>query len=116
MSNIATIDVFDRLEVYPPYLLLVQGSSYTLTVTGGPKNKENVIIKYEIDKQKIVNVSEDYPNVYGKVFGQTKLKISLMYKYDYNKIYNINDDKHIINKMDLLYVENFIYLLISQIV
>ena len=106
MSNIATIEVFDRLEVYPPYLLLVPGSSYTLSVTGGPKNKENVIIKYEIDNQKIANVSEDYPNVYGKVYGKTKLKISLLYKYDYNKIYNINDDKHIINKTDLLCVEN----------
>ena len=75
MPNIATIDVFDRLELYSPYLLLVPGFSYTLTATGGPKNKENVIIKYEIDNQKIANVSEDYPNVYGKVYGQTKLKI-----------------------------------------
>ena len=106
VSNIATIEVFDRLEVYPPYLLLVPGTSYTLSVTGGPKNKENVIIKYEIDNDKIANVSENYPDVYGKIYGETKLKISLMYKYDYNKIYNINDDKHIINKTDVLYIEN----------
>ena len=106
MSNIATIEVFDRLEVYPPYLLLVPGSSYTLSVTGGPKNKENVIIKYEILDEKIANVSQDYPNVYGKLYGETILKISLLYKYDYNKIYNINDDKHIINKTDLLCIEN----------
>ena len=105
-SNIATIEVFDKLQVYPPYLLLVPGSSYTLSVTGGPKNKENVIIKYEIQDEKIANVTENYPNVYGKVYGETKLKISLLYKYDYNKIYNINDDKHIINKTDLLCVEN----------
>ena len=57
VSNIATVEVFDRLEVYPPYLLLVPGSSYTLSVTGGPKNKENVIIKYEIQDDKIANVS-----------------------------------------------------------
>ena len=106
MSNIATIEVFDKLEVYPPYLLLVPGSSYTLTVTGGPKNKENVIIKYEIADDKIANVSENYPEVYGKLYGETQLKISLLYKYDYNKIYNINDDKHIINKTDLLCIEN----------
>ena len=105
-SNIATIEVFDKLEVYPPYLLLVPGTSYTLSVTGGPKNKENVIIKYEIADTKIANVSENYPNVYGKIYGKTNLKISLMYKYDYNKIYNINDDKHIINKTDLLCIEN----------
>ena len=106
MSNIATIEVFDKLEVYPPYLLLVPGSSFTLSVTGGPKNKENVIIKYEIADDKIANVSENYPEVYGKIYGKTQLKISLLYKYDYNKIYNINDDKHIINKTDLLCVEN----------
>ena len=106
VSNIATVEVFDRLEVYPPYLLLVPGSSYTLSVTGGPKNKENVIIKYEIQDDKIANVSENYPDVYGKIYGETNLKISLMYKYDYNKIYNINDDKHIINKTDLLCIEN----------
>ena len=105
-SNIATIEVFDKLEVYPPYLLLVPGSSFTLSVTGGPKNKENVIIKYEIQDEKIANVSENYPNVLGKLYGETKLKISLMYKFDYNKIYNINDDKHIINRTDLLCVEN----------
>ena len=106
ISNIATIEVFDKLEVYPPYLLLVPGTSFTLSVTGGPKNKENVIIKYEIADDKIANVSENYPNVFGKLYGKTNLKISLMYKYDYNKIYNINDDKHIINKTDLLCVEN----------
>ena len=105
VSNIATIEIFDKLEVYPPYLLLVPGSSYTLSVTGGPKNKENVIIKYEIEDEKIANVSENYPNVFGKLYGETKLKISLMYKYDYNKIYNINDDKHIINKTEILCVE-----------
>ena len=106
ISNIATIEVFDKLEVYPPYLLLVPGTSFTLSVTGGPKNKENVIIKYEIADDKIANVSENYPNVFGKLYGKTNLKISLMYKYDYNKIYNINDDKLIINKTDLLCVEN----------
>ena len=42
LSNIATIEIFDKLNVYPPYLLLVPGSEYTLEVTGGPKNKENV--------------------------------------------------------------------------
>ena len=105
MSNIATVEVFEKLEVYPPYLLLVPGSSFTLSVTGGPKNKENVIIDYEIADEKIANVSQDYPNVYGKIYGETVLKITLMYKYDYNKIYNINDDEHIINKTDVLCVE-----------
>ena len=105
VSNIATIEVFNKLEVYPPYLLLVPGTSYTLSVSGGPTSKENVIIKYEIEKDEIANVSENYPIVYGKIYGETKLKISLMYKYDYNKIYNINDDKHIINKTDLLCIE-----------
>ena len=106
LSNIATIEVFEKLNVYPPYLLLVPGSEYTLEVTGGPKNKENVEIKYEILDSQIANVSSDYPKVYGAKYGETKLKISLIYKYDYDKIYNINDDKHIINKTDLLCVEN----------
>ena len=106
LSNIATIEIFDKLNVYPPYLLLVPGSEYTLEVTGGPKNKENVQIKYEILDPQIANVSSYYPKVYGAKYGETKLKISLIYKYDYDKIYNINDDKHIINRTDLLCVEN----------
>jgi hypothetical protein len=106
LSNIATIEVFEKLNVYPPYLLLVPGSEYTLEVTGGPKNKENVQIKYEILDPQIANVSSYYPKVYGAKYGETKLKISLIYKYDYDKIYNINDDKHIINRTDLLCVEN----------
>ena len=106
LSNIATIEVFEKLNVYPPYLLLVPGSEYTLEVTGGPKNKENVQIKYEMLDSQIANVSSYYPKVYGAKYGETKLKISLIYKYDYDKIYNINDDKHIINRTDLLCVEN----------
>ena len=106
LSNIATIEVFEKLNVYPPYLLLVPGSEYTLEITGGPKNKENVIIKYEMLDQHIANVSNNYPKVYGAKYGQTKLIISLIYKYDYDKIFNINDDKHIINKTDVLCVEN----------
>ena len=106
LSNIATIEVFEKLNVYPPYLLLVPGSEYTLEITGGPKNRENVEIKYEILDEQIANVSSNYPTVYGAKYGETKLKISLIYKYDYDKIYNINDDKHIINKTDLLCIEN----------
>ena len=105
LSNIATIEVFEKLNIYPPYLLLVPGSEYTLEITGGPKNKENVIIKYEMLDQQIANVSDNYPKVYGAKYGETKLIISLIYKYDYDKIFNINDDKHIINKTDVLCVE-----------
>ena len=105
LSNIATIEVFEKLNIYPPYLLLVPGSEYTLEITGGPKNKENVIIKYEMLDQQIANVSDNYPKVYGAKYGETKLIISLIYKYDYDKIFNINDDKRIINKTDTLCVE-----------
>ena len=105
LSNIATIEVFEKLSVYPPYLLLVPGSEYTLEIIGGPKNRENVQINYQMLDEQIANVSKDYPKVYGAKYGETKLKISLIYKYDYDKIYNINDDKHIINKTDLLCVE-----------
>lgn len=52
--------------------------------------------------QQIANVSTNYLKVYGAKYGQTKLIISLIYKYDYDKIFNINDDKHIINKTDIL--------------
>ena len=55
--------------------------------------------------QQIANVSDNYPKVYGAKYGETKLIISLIYKYDYDKIFNINDDKHIINKTDTLCVE-----------
>ena len=106
LSNIAKIEVFDKLEVYPPYLLLVPGSSYTLSIIGGPQNKENVIIKYEIRDEKIANVTENYPEVYAKTYGETILKITLLYKYDYSKFFNINDDKKIINRTDVLCIEN----------
>ena len=70
LSNIATIEVFEKLNIYPPYLLLVPGSEYTLEITGGPKNKENVIIKYEMLDQQIANVSDNYPKVYGAKYGE----------------------------------------------
>ncbi len=72
----------------------------------GPKNRENIQIKYEILDCNIGNVSNDYTKEYGSKYGETKLKINLIYKNDYDKIYNINDIKHIINKIDLFYVEN----------
>ena len=72
----------------------------------GPKNRENIQIKYEILDCNIGNVSNDYIKEYGSKYVETKLKINLIYKNDYDKIYNINDIKHIINKIDLFYVEN----------
>ena len=104
-SNILTITVFKGLEIFPPYLLMVPGSSYTLSVKGGPDNKENIIITYEMNNSKIANVTRDYPEVYAKEIGKTKLKISVIYKYDHNKIFTVKDDIHIINKSEILCIE-----------
>jgi hypothetical protein len=110
-SNITSlphrIEVFKKLEIFPPYLLLFPGSSYTLSVTGGPDKKENVLFTYEMQNEKIASVlSVSYPQVLGKTIGETFLKIKLSYKYDYNKIYNTKDDEKFINKTETLFVQN----------
>ena len=102
ISNILTITVFKGLEIFPPYLLMIPGSSYTLSVKGGPDNKENIIITYEMNNSKIANVTKDYPEVYAKEIGQTKLKISIIYKFDHNKMYFIKDDILTVNKSIIL--------------
>ena len=102
ISNILTITVFKGLEIFPPYLLMIPGSSYTLSVKGGPDNKENIIITYEMNNTKIANVTKDYPEVYANEIGKTKLKISIIYKFDNNKMYSIKDDIFTINKSIIL--------------
>ena len=104
-SNDAKVEVFDRLEIFPPYLLLVPGSSYTLSVSGGPKD-DKAILRYEMVDSKIANVSSiSYPEVNALLQGETKLKVSLLYNFDYNKFYNKEDDKPIINRTEILCVE-----------
>ena len=106
-SNAHRIEVFKKLEIFPPYLLLFPGSSYTLSVTGGPDKKENVLFNYEMQNDKIASVlSNSYPQVLGKTIGETFLKITLSYKFDYNKIYNTKDDEKFINKTETLFVKN----------
>ena len=105
ISNILTITVFKGLEIFPPYLLMIPGSSYTLSVKGGPDNKENIIISYEMNNSKIANVTNDYPEIYAKEIGETKLKISVIYKFDNNKMYSIKDDIFTVNKSIILCYE-----------
>ena len=105
-SNDAKVEIFDRLEIFPPYLLLVPGSSYTLSVIGGPVD-DKAILKFEMVDTKIANVTSiSYPEVNALLQGETILKVSLLYNFDYNKFYNKEDDKHIINRTEILCVEN----------
>ena len=83
--------------------LLVPG---TLSIFWGPQNKENVTINYEICDEKIAKITKNYPDVYAKIYEETILKITLLYKYYYYKFFYIKDDKKIINRTDVLYIEN----------
>ena len=69
------MEVFKKLNVYAPYLLLVPRSEHTLEMADRPKNRENIQRKYEILDSNIGNIYSDYPKVYGEKYGETKLKI-----------------------------------------
>ncbi|MCQ2816687.1 MAG: hypothetical protein MJ252_05400 [archaeon] len=98
-SNECSIEVFDGLEIFPPKLLLFPGSSYTLFVKGGPSRKDLVKMRYVIENTKVAEVfSPDYPLVKAKEIGETKLKITLSYKYSEPKFFKTKEDTNLIEK------------------
>ena len=104
-SEEVEIEVFEPLEIFPPYLLLVPGSSFTLSINGGPKD-ENAKLTYVILDNKIANVSSDEPLVHALEIGETQLEIRLLYKSYYNKVYNKEEEKGELNKHSVLSIQH----------
>jgi hypothetical protein len=93
VSNNLRIEVFDKLEVFPPKLLMVPGSAYTLSLRGGPVNELHVMKKYEILDNKIASVGDTEPEVKAHLLGSTKLRIVLLLNPNYNKFYMTKDEE-----------------------
>lgn len=91
VSNNLRIEVFDKLEVFPPKLLMVPGSAYTLSLRGGPVNELHVMKKFEILDDKIATVGDSEPEVKAHLLGSTRLRIVLLLNPNYNKFYMTND-------------------------
>ena len=91
LSNSLRVEVFDRLQVFPPYLLMVPGTSYTLSVKGGPINEEHIVKRFEMLNSQVATVSSSFPEVKASLVGKTVLKIIMEFKPDYYKIYRPKD-------------------------
>jgi len=76
-SNNVKFEIFKSLDIFPSKLLMIPGSTYTLSIRGGPTN-ENLISKtYEILDTKIAKVEKNEPRVKALIKGETILKITI---------------------------------------
>ena len=94
VSNSLRVEVFDKLQVFPPYLLMVPGSSYTLSVKGGPINEEHIVKRFEMLNTQVATVSDNSPEVKAHLVGKTVLRIIMEFKPDYYKIYRSLSEKN----------------------
>lgn len=81
-SNTIKLIVFDKLEIFPPYLLLLPGATYMLNIRGGPRDFISIVRKYKIAENTIATVKDSEPEVTAVNLGETTLKITLELKKD----------------------------------
>lgn len=92
-SNSLKIELFEKLEIFPPYLLMIPGSSFSLSVTGGPKTDHNLIRTIEILDDNIASVEVNNLEVNAKIIGETKIIVKLSVKTDNNHLYKTEEDE-----------------------
>lgn len=98
-SNLVHIQVFDKLEVFPPMLLLYPGAVFTLKVVGGPNNEKSLNKHFSIDKPDIAYIGKSTPTVKAKTIGHATIKISLRYRSEENQLYSTEDERIYYNKL-----------------
>jgi hypothetical protein len=86
-SNTVHLEVFPKIEVFPPYLLMIPGSSYTLSIRGGPSKQEYLVKKFKMLDNQIASVLDREPEVSAHLIGKTYLTITISIRSDYNKLY-----------------------------
>ena len=104
-SNIINITVHNKLEVFPPNLLLYPGSTFTLKILGGPfsnlklNNNNNSIDSneyylkksYLVEEDDIASIDEIVPKVTAKKIGSTIINIIIKYEPEENQFYNLSN-------------------------
>lgn len=98
-SNVVHIQVFDKLEVFPPQLLLYPGAAFTLKIVGGPENEKSLNKIYSINNPEIASIGKSSPRVVAKTIGITTIKVSLRYRAEENQLYSTEDEKDYYNKL-----------------
>eukprot|EP00340_Litonotus_pictus_P000600 CAMPEP_0170519298 /NCGR_PEP_ID=MMETSP0209-20121228/4771_1 /TAXON_ID=665100 ORGANISM="Litonotus pictus, Strain P1" /NCGR_SAMPLE_ID=MMETSP0209 /ASSEMBLY_ACC=CAM_ASM_000301 /LENGTH=1951 /DNA_ID=CAMNT_0010805157 /DNA_START=464 /DNA_END=6319 /DNA_ORIENTATION=+ len=92
-SNIIQIQVFEKLEVFPPMLLLYPGSEFTLKILGGPDNEKSLNKVFVIDNDEIASIGNSSPLVKAKRIGTSFVTVSLMFRADENQLYSTVDER-----------------------
>lgn len=91
-SNINYIQIFNKIEVFPPDLLLIPGSEFTLKILGGPENEISSKISYEIEKEEIASIESSYPKVKAKNVGETNIIVKLHFINNENKLFSTKEE------------------------
>jgi hypothetical protein len=87
-SNHVKLEIFKSLDIFPSKLLMIPGSTYTLSIRGGPTNENLIAKSYEILDTKIAKVDKNEPRVKALIKGETILKITISIREE------IEDDKN----------------------
>jgi hypothetical protein len=101
VSNTVRFEIFPKIEVFPPYLLMIPGSSYTLSIRGGPSKQEYIVKKYKIENSQIASVLDSEPDVSAHLIGKTSLNVTISIRSDYNKLYLKPDETEPVQEIEL---------------
>ena len=98
-SNTVQINIFDKLEIFPPTLLLYPGCEFTIKILGGPENEKSLNRIYNIENEEVASIGNFFPLVKAKKIGNTFVSIKLSYKPDENQLYSTQDEKEFYNSI-----------------
>jgi hypothetical protein len=101
VSNTIHLEVFPKIEVFPPYLLMIPGSSYTLSIRGGPSKQEYLVKRFKMENSNIASVGDADPEVFAHLIGKTSLNVTISIRSDYNKLYRKPDESEPTEEIEL---------------
>lgn len=90
-SNFVKFEIFKNLDIFPSKLLMIPGSTYTLSIRGGPTNEKLIAKTYEILDTSIAKVDYSEPNVKALIKGETILRITISFREENDEENSLNN-------------------------
>lgn len=103
-SNYVRFEVFQLISIYPPYLLMIPGSSFTVSITKGPSTNPGIKKEFILENNNLGFVEKEYPVVHALKIGVTKLTVK--YSLIFNKQLMYSDKKDHDDTEEVLFNES----------
>lgn len=103
-SNYIRFEVFQLISIYPPYLLMIPGSSFTVSITKGPSTNPGIKKEFILENDKLGFVEQEYPVVHALRIGITKLTVKYSLMFNKQLMYSNKNDHE--NTEEILFEES----------